>query len=62
MQHSIPMTELQPSESHLHPGLYVSGEEEERLVLDEVFEIGLTELEDEVDVGFGRVDGEELRA
>ena len=54
------MTKLDPSEGHLHPGLDVSGEEEQGLVLDEVLEIGLTPFENEIDVGFGGVDGEQL--
>ena len=52
------MTELDTPERHLHPGLDVSREEEQRLVLDEVLEIGLAPFEDEIDVGFGGVDGE----
>lgn len=53
MKDAVAMTELEASQSHLHPGLDVAGEEDERLVADDVLEIGLEELEHEIQVGLG---------
>ena len=46
MQDPVPVAHLQTPEGHLHPRLDVPGEEEERLVSDEVLEVGGEELED----------------
>ena len=50
MEDEIPMTEFQTAKRHGHPTLDIRGEKDERPFLDDHLEIGVEELEDEVQI------------
>ena len=50
MEDKIPVAEFQTAKRHGHPALDVRGEKDERAFLDDHFEIGVEELEDEVQI------------
>lgn len=60
MQHPMPVDVLEAAQAHGHPRLDVGDLEDERLVPDHGFEVGVEELEDEVDVLLDGEDVEEL--
>lgn len=60
MQHAVTVDVFQPAERHGHPRLDVGRLEDERLVPDHGFEVGVEELEDQVDVLLDAEDVEEL--
>ena len=60
MEDKVAVTELQTAERHGHPALDVCGEEDERAVLDDHLEIGVKELEDEIQICLGREHVQEL--
>ena len=50
MEDKIPVAEFQTTKRHGHPAFDVRGEKDERAFLDDHFEIGVEELEDEVQI------------
>lgn len=60
MQHTMPVDILETTEPHRHPGLDISALEDEHLVANNRFEVGIEKLEDEVDVLLDREDVKEL--
>lgn len=62
MQNSVAVDEVKSSDRHQHPALDIGGHEDERLVPDDVLEIGGQELEDEVQVALVGEDGQHLIA
>lgn len=52
VENEIPVAELQSTKGHRHPCLDVCGQKDERAILDDDFEVGVQELEDEIEVRF----------
>lgn len=52
MENEIPMAELQSTKGHCHPRLDVCRQKDECTILDDYFEVGIQELEDEIEVCF----------
>lgn len=60
MEDEIPVTEFQTTERHGHPAFDVRREKDERTVLDDHLEVGVEELEDEVQIRLRREHIQEL--
>jgi hypothetical protein len=54
MEDEISVTKFETAECHRHPALDVRGEKDERTVLDYHLEVGVEELENEVQIRFRR--------
>jgi hypothetical protein len=54
MEDEISVTEFETAECHRHPTLDVRGEKDERTVLDDHLEVGVEELENEVQIRLRR--------
>jgi hypothetical protein len=60
MKDEVSMAEFQTAERHGHPALDVCGEKDERTVFDDHLEVGVEELEDEVQIRLRGEDVQEL--
>ena len=56
MQYPVPVTEFQPTKRHSYPSLNIGRKEDQRPVFNDEFEVGVKELQDQVEVRFRRKD------
>jgi hypothetical protein len=61
VEDEISVTEFETAECHGHPALGVRGEKDQRTVLDDHLEVGVEELEDEVQIRLRREHVQKLR-
>lgn len=54
MKNVVSVAEFKTAEGHCHPAFNVGRQEYEGVILDDLFEVGNKEFEDEIEVGFGR--------
>ena len=61
VQDEVTVAELKTAEGHSHPAFDIRGQEDERAVLNDEFQIRIEELEDEIEIFLGREDVQELQ-